>query len=82
MKSKHTTHRNTNKKGKGKSRKKACSKSVQNLDTVEKCTKYMRFFYWLFRLYQLFFGSDSDSLGSKSLFLYLKEVLNALIKKT
>lgn len=81
MKSKRTTHRTTNKNGKGKSRKKAYSKSVCNLDTVEKCTKYMRFFYWLFRLYQLFFGSDSDLLGSTSLFLCLKEVLNALIKK-
>lgn len=81
MKSKRTSHRSTNNNGKGKSLKKACNKPVQNLDKVEKCTKYMRFFYWLFRLYQLFFGSDIDSLGSRSLFLYLKEVLKALITK-
>lgn len=81
MKSKRTSHRNTNNNGKGKSRKKACNKPVQDVDKIEKCTKYMRFFYWLFRLYQLFFGSDSDSLGSRSLFLYLKEALKALITK-
>lgn len=81
MKQKRTSHSSKNNKGKGKTHKKACNKPVQNLDKVEKCTQYMRFFYWLFRLYQLFFGSDIDSLGSRSLFLYLKEVLNALIKK-
>lgn len=78
MKSKRTSHRNTNNNGKGKSRKKACNKPVQNVDKIEKCTKYMRFFYWLFRLCQLVFGSDSDFLGSRSLFLYLKEALKAL----
>lgn len=81
MNSKRSIHRNTKKNGKGNSRKNAARYPSQREDMVEKCTKYMRFFYWSFMVVQLLTGSTNNPTGIGSLVLFLKEVLNETFLK-
>lgn len=78
MKSKRAIHRKSKKTGNGKSRNNAAQTPVVKEDTIDKCTKYMRFFYWSYRVVQIFTGNSSDLIGKGLLLLIIKEAFKAL----
>ncbi len=80
MKSKRSTHRSKKKNGKGHSWKKTGRISSERSWLVEKCTIYMRFFYWSYMVAQIFFGSTNEHVGNESLVLFFKEVVSEVFK--
>lgn len=80
MNSKRSIHRSIKKNGKGHSRKKTVRTSSEKRYLVEKLTIYMRFFYWLYMVAQLFSGSTNEHVGNESLVLFFKEVVSEVFK--
>lgn len=80
MKLKRTIHRKFKKKGKGKACNNAARSPLVKEGMVDKCTKYMRLFYWSYRVIQLITGNGNDLIGKGLLLLLLKEVLKELFK--